>query len=217
MPRLQTLSIIAIVLTGVWSVPTRAATTEPATAQSAPAESREHFVKGMTGTVLATVHDSQKSFAEKQSILVKTFNDMVDTGWIARFVLGKTWNSATDEQKAQYTTLYRAYLTKSYVSNFDEETEGKLEDIKILGISDTDDDRFVVRTEMALQGSNPVRVDYLLRDDSGSYKVIDIVVEGVSLLATHRSQFTEIAGNGGMNGVISKLQQMAANHPSSAH
>ena len=194
---------------------------ENAVSMTAPAttnQNRETFVKTMTQSVLATLHDGKKPFVEKQTMLRQTFTNVVDMDWIARFVLGKTWNGSTDAQKAQYTALYHTYLTNTYVSNLSEDSEGKLLDIKILGLNNNDDeDTFVVRTDMVMADSDPVKVDYLVRDDSGQYKVIDIRVEGVSLLATHRSEFAELATTDGISGVIGKLEQMVGrNQPTVA-
>jgi len=181
-------------------------------AASAPqvneSQSRQDFVNSMMQSVMTTLHDANKPFAQKQAMLKQTFTSVVDLNWIARFVLGKTWNGTTDEQKTQYTSLYRTYLTNTYVSNFDEESAGKLKDIKVLGVKDRDEDTFLVRTEMALADADAVKVDYLASGHGGQYKVIDIRVEGVSLLETHRAEFSELAAAGGITGVIGKLQQM---------
>ena len=190
---------------GVLSVPCFAADT----AASSDA-SKEAFVKSVTDSILSTVHDTNKSFSQKKSMLQKTFVDVVDIKWIGRFVLGQTWRTTTDDQKTKYMGLYKTYLVNNYVSNFDEESADKLQDIKILGLVNDDDERFIVHTEMVIKDGENVKVDYLVHDDNGSYKVINITIEGVSLLATHRSEFGELAAAGGIDNVIAKLQQMIA-------
>ena len=178
------------------------------TAQTSTLQSKEAFVNNMAQTVLAIIKDENKPFAAKQVTLKQEFTSVVDSNWIARFVLGKTWNTATAEQKEHYTALYRTYLTNSYISNFNEDSERKLKDIKILSINDAEDNNFSVHTEMLLTDADNVRVDYLVSEKAGEYKIIDIVIEGISLLSTHRSEFSELASAGGVDGVIGRLEQM---------
>ena len=175
-------------------------------------QTKDGFVKNLVHSVLATLHDGNRPFIEKQAALKQAFTNVVDMDWIARFVIGKTWSTATEAQKAQYIELYRTYLTNTYVSNFDEDSEGKLRDIKIISMNDEDEDTFRVHSEMDLADSDPVKVDYLVRGTNGQYKIIDIAIEGVSLLATHRSEFSELASSGGIDNVIGKLQQMVGNN-----
>jgi len=60
---------------------------------------------------------------------------------------------------------------------------------------------------MKLVDATKVRVDYLVRDKDSRYKIIDIVVEGVSLLSSHRAEFGEVVGNSGVEGIIKYLEQ----------
>ncbi len=182
------------------------AVTNPATA---PANAKEAFIQGMGSRVLAVLKDNKKSFAQRQTTLRNLFVEVVDTDWIAKFVLGTSWRNATPEQKAKYTELYRTYLTETYISKFDEDSETKVKDITIKGIKEGTDNTFTAQTEIVQSGNQPaVKVDYLLRQKDDQFKVIDINIEGVSLLATHRQEFNALAAQNGIDGVIQKLTQL---------
>lgn len=180
----------------------------PTATQSA---SKEEFIQGMANRVLAVLSDRKSGYRQQQATLRTLFTEMVDIDWIAKFVLGPTWKIATPEQKARYVELYRTYITEGYISKFDEESAGKVRDIKLLGIQEAAGGTFSANTQVVQAGNEPpVKVDYRLHPTPGGFKVIDITIEGVSLLTTHRQEFAAIANDGGMDGVIAKLQQLAA-------
>ena len=142
-------------------------------------------------------------------MLRTAFANSVDIDWIAKFVLGKSWSAATPDQRERYTALYRKFLTETYVSNFAENPDKRIRDIKIDAINAqdaADQSDFTVRTQMMLADQEDLRVNYLVRENDGHYKVRDIAIENVSLIATHRSEFSHIAANGGINGVIAHLE-----------
>lgn len=170
-------------------------------------QEKEAFAHDFAQKVLAILQDPKKSYGDRKDILRQAFSNSVDIDWIAKFVLGKTWNAATDEQKMRYTELYRKYLTETYVSNFADNPDRRISDIKIFGINEAEDNDFTVRTEMRLADAENLQVNYLVRENDGRYKVLDITIENVSLIATHRAEFNDLAAAQGIDGVIAKLEQ----------
>ena len=179
----------------------------------------EAFARSFSQTVLAIIQDTKKSYADRKEVLRTAFANSVDIDWIAKFVLGKTWANATPEQRERYTELYRKFLTETYVSNFAENPDKRIRDIKIYSVNgdeeDDEDDKkdeekdssFTVHTEMMLADMENLKVNYLVREEGGKYRVRDIAIENVSLIATHRSEFSAIAVSGGIDSVISDLEQ----------
>ncbi len=179
--------------------------------QDSKTNTRESFVHGMASMTLAILQDHKKSFRERKIVLRRAFKTVVDIDWIAKFVLGRARNTATDVEKERYVELYHYFLTESYVSNFAENPDKRIKDIKILGIQDAQDNDFIVSTNMLLADMEEIKVDYRVSDHNDKYKIIDIVIENVSLLSTHRSQFGDLAANRGINGVIAKLESINEN------
>lgn len=179
--------------------------------EAAPQEkvqSRELLVRRVADMTLATLQDQKKSFAAREESLQRGISNMVDIPWIARFVLGNAWRGANDEQRARYTELYGKYLIKMYISNFAQSSERKVSDMKILGIANPKEDTFVARTEVLLSTSEHLRVNYLISDREKPNKIIDVIIEEVSLLATHRAEFAQMASNGGVTKVIATLEKL---------
>lgn len=189
----------------------RAETADDKTAPSIVHEQRDAFARSFANTVLAILQDQKKSFGDRKTVLRQAFSKSVDIDWIARFVLGSAWNQANEDQKKRYMSLYRTYLTESYVANFAENPDKRIRDIKIFGVHDGDGDDFTVRTQMMLADMENLSVNYLVWDNNGSYKVRDIAIENVSLITTHRTEFTKLAATKGIDGVIARLEELTEN------
>lgn len=176
-------------------------------------EKRTSFANNFANIVLAVISDNKKSYEQRKENLAQAFSKSVDIDWIAKFVIGRAWNKANDEQRSRYTELYREFLTKTYVENFAENPDKRINGIKILGVdnSDTTPSDFTVSTQMNLASQDTLKVNYLVRENNeGKYKVLDIAIENVSLISTHRSEFTALAMSRGLDGVIGKLEQLIA-------
>jgi phospholipid transport system substrate-binding protein len=171
---------------------------------------REAFAKDFAQKVLAVLQDPKNPYDHNKELVRQAFADSVDIDWIARFVLGKNWNAATPEQKQRYTSLYRKYLTESYVSHFADDPNKRIRDIKIFSLNDdkADDSDFTVRTQIMLANFDNLRVNYRVRENNGHYRVLDIIIENVSLITTHRNEFTALAQSSGVEGVIAKLEDL---------
>jgi phospholipid transport system substrate-binding protein len=170
-------------------------------------QGKQDFVNHMAHDAMSILYDPTRPFDERKNTLKNAFNTVVDIDWIARFVLGRNWHKATEEQRSRYKTLYRRYLTKTYVSNFSENPDKKIRDIKVMHIGQTHNEKFAVRTEMLLASGQLLHVDYVVRDRNDRYKVIDIAIEGISLLTSHRTTFNQIIAEEGVAGVIKALEK----------
>ncbi len=171
-------------------------------------EQRVSFANNFANIVLAVISDNKKSFEQRKENLEEAFSKSVDIDWIAKFVIGRAWNNASDEKRERYTELYRRFLTKTYVENFAENPDTRISSIKILNVKDNNDSDFSVSTKIQLTNQESMNVDYLVRETTGHYKVLDIAIENVSLITTHRAEFSQLAVAHGVDGVIAKLDNL---------
>ncbi|MBY0407857.1 MAG: ABC transporter substrate-binding protein [Rickettsiales bacterium] len=170
-----------------------------------PAQSREAFVGGVTQQVLGILHNNGTSLAMKKTQLEHTFGQVTDVAWIAQSVMGSAWESANAQQREEYVGLYSQYLSGTYLAGLDEQTQHKVRDIRVTGMEDMFEDAFMVHTQLVMTEGQPISVDYLVREDGGARKVVDIVLEGVSTLKSHRAELGALAKARGVDGVIRAL------------
>jgi phospholipid transport system substrate-binding protein len=138
-----------------------------------------------------------------------------DVPGIARFVLGRYWKVATEEQQAEFVKLFEDYIALAYSTRLAEYTG---ETFKVVG-SRSDADGAIVTSEILRPaGAAPVKVDWRLTGRNGAYKISDVSVDGISMAVTQRSEFASvIQHNGGqVQGLIAMLREKTAN-PGGGH
>ena len=191
---------------------TLASGTSYASEPDAPREDkRQQLAHTMASLVISVIRDTKKSATDRRESLEQGFSKVMDIDWIAKFVLGSNWRHASEEQRERYTQLYRQYLVKVYVENYAETPTRKLTNIKVLGVVDNHNGTYLARTEVQLVDGNSLRVDYIVREEeeeSGTGKIIDVIIEGISLLTSHRTDFSRLAASKGVDGVIAKLESL---------
>lgn len=122
---------------------------------------------------------------------------------ISRLVLGKAWRTATDDQKTQFKYEFKNLLLRTYAVALSKYKDQKIE-YKPLRMKPTDE-IVTVKTEIIQSGAQPIDVDYALAKQDNSWLVIDIIIEGVSLVTNYRSQFASEIKRNGMDSLIKEL------------
>ena len=143
--------------------------------------------------------------AERLMRFRQLFQADFDGPGIARFVLGRYWRSASEQEQQEYLKLFEDYVVLVYgtrLSKFNGET------FKLLG-SRTDESGTIVSTDIiSPSGEAPIKVDWRLITDHGSFKINDVIIEGISMLATQRSEFASvIQRHGGQVGGLLELMR----------
>ncbi len=189
---------------GLWGGEARAVETEAATS----------FVEGAADELL-TLIKSDKTIDAKQTEFRTLIEKFVAFRDVARIALGRDWKGIDDAQRDRYVDAFLNYLSTTYARRFDEYGGEKLE---LLESQDAGRKGVMVKTRIAGRpgGAEPVAVDWRIMDRNGPLQLFDIYVEGVSLLITQQSEFSQFLDqNGGdVEKLISNLQartQLALN------
>lgn len=163
-----------------------------------------NFVDQVGSAVIAIIKDTSLSQDQKQAKLRVVFEQNADFNWIGQFVLGRHWNEATPEQQQAYLKNYRGFIVTNYADKF-KKYSGQT--YKILGITPLDEGESLVKME--IEDPNPnnpdISTNYKIRETKGQYKIFDIIVEGVSLITTQRSEFDSVVKRKGLDGLIELL------------
>ena len=169
----------------------------------------EDLVKRVTQEVLDAVKgDAQLAAGDRQKML-KLAEDKVlphiDFGEAARLALGRSWARATPEQRKQVVAEFRAMLVRTYASAIDAYRGQTLHVLPVrMKPADTD---VTVRNRYVRPGATPVMIEYQMHKTAQGWKIYDIVVEGVSLVITYRSEFDAVVKQDGIEGLIRRLAE----------
>ena len=125
----------------------------------------------------------------------------------ARIALGRYWKAAAQAERREFANLFKAYVLTSYGRRF-HQFAGRT--FRVAGVTPAQEDVFV---ESRVEGgATPIRLDWRLTATEGGWRVLDVSVEGVSLLLTFRNEFVAVIERSGgqLGGLIAELRNRVA-------
>lgn len=176
-------------------------------ASAAAADTPRDVVKKTADDVVAVLADKSLSASDKRSRIETIVYAQVDFDTLSKLVLARHWAQLTPEQKDQFMNEFRQHLSMTYGRNLD---SYKNERVQITGDRKEAREDWTVHSKIVRGGPDDIVVDYRLRNRDNQWRIIDVIVEGVSLVANFRSQFQEIMANGGITRLIQLLQEKNA-------
>lgn len=123
---------------------------------------------------------------------------------MSRLVLGRHWRSATDLQREQFTNAFRSLLVRTYAESLIDYTGVPIRYLPVHMDEKAKD--ATVQTEIEPSGRPAVAISYRLRLIRGEWKVIDVIVEGVSLVTNYRTEFSNEINQSGLDSLIHSLE-----------
>jgi phospholipid transport system substrate-binding protein len=169
------------------------------------ADAAQQMIQDIGTQVLAILRDQGLDNRQKFERLVALLDGPIDLELIARLILGRHWRSASEVQRTEYVQLFRAFALDNLASRL-HVYDGQ--DFEIVGAQAVDERDAVVATRVTGDGRPPLKVDWRVRErDDGHLVAIDVIVEGVSLIVTQRSEFSAVIERRGMDGLLAELRQ----------
>lgn len=193
------MTIAPQVRAGTVNIPHSAASalTVSAAQSSETAEGAFKFVQSTAEAGLKFLSNPQSPRDEKKKEFRKLLDNSFDLDTIGRFALGRYWNTATPEQRKDYLTQFRRMVVDVYANRFDDYKGQKFEAASFRAISPTD--TLVTSYIKPADGSPDIQVDWRVRFKGNTYKIVDVLVSGVSMSVTQRSDFASVIQRGGGN------------------
>lgn len=118
--------------------------------------------------------------------------------------VGRNWDKASPEQKARLVEEFKTLLVRTYASALASYSNQKF-DFRPLRAKPTDTD-VTVNVRVLQTGSQPVTIDYDMEKRPNGWKVWDVRVAGISLVANYRTEFDNLVRESGVDGLIKALQ-----------
>lgn len=170
------------------------------------AQAAEKFIKDTTAKGIEQIINANISQTEKDKRFYDLLNGALDLDFIGQFVLGRNWRTATPEQRKEFIAVYRDLNIATWSKRFNE-FKGKNFVFKGTTPSSSKGQIFV-DTVVPMDQGEPAKVVWRVREKNGDYKIVDIIIEGVSLAQSARSEYTAFIKNnpGGIDALIKDLQ-----------
>lgn len=165
------------------------------------------LIKNGTQEALQILHQSQTGQAAplkaRRGQILKIVSHYFNFDEMSRSALGHPWKEQTPQKRQEFVDLFTQLLFNTYVDRLQNYT-GSNQQVSY-DSQQINGDYAVVDTHVFFEGKN-VPLDYRLHKTNGKWKVYDVVVEGISLVANYRSQFSSILANESFDAMLQKLR-----------
>jgi phospholipid transport system substrate-binding protein len=166
------------------------------------------LVKNVTTEVVEIIAKDKEIRSGNRAKLIEVIDAKVlphfNFASMTALAMGQNWRAATPEQKKDLTDAFRTLLVRTYASALAAYSEQKF-DYRPLRAKPTDTD-VTVQVRVIQPGQQPVPIDYAMEKTPAGWKVYDVMVGGVSLVANYRTEFASVVRSSSIDGLIKDLQ-----------
>ena len=167
------------------------------------------FIRNLADDIITNVLTSDVSQEKKFERFNHAFEDALELRSVGQFVLGVYWRRASEAEREAFLAAFIDFTTKTWADRFDLYTGQKL---VVSGTRNAEGNQLYVNSQ--IQNNPPVEVIWRLKKlKNGQFKIIDIIVEGVSMAMRYRNEYSAfLQKNGGKLPVLTKeLERKSAN------
>ena len=165
-------------------------------------------IEKLGAEVIAILEDSSKSKDQRVAYFRDLLARDLDIPLIARFVTGKHWKPASPEQRRSYLEVFSAFVVQTYSARLGDANVGAIQVLETRPVGKSD---ILVRTRVVQSHGAPLRADWRLTNRDGTFRILDLSVEGISMALTLRQEFSSVLRReGGVDGLIAILRERTA-------
>ena len=171
-------------------------------------EAEEKFVSNFADNAISILSNKSLNASQKNIQFTELVMSSIDMNLISKFVLSKYWKLATDNQKKAYQAAFKQYFISSYANKLDQYSGEK-----VVIVSSNAAKKFViVKSNIVRDGTDTLKIelDWRLLTRDGQTKIIDLSIEGISLIIAQREEFQSFLANNDNNldALINKLNSI---------
>ena len=156
-------------------------------------EAEEKFVSNFADNAISILSNESLNASQKNIQFTELVMSSIDMNLISKFVLSKYWKLATDDQKKAYLAAFKQYFISSYANKLDQYSGEK-----VIIVSSNAAKKFViVKSNIVRDGTDTLKIelDWRLLTRDGQTKIIDLSIEGISLIIAQREEFQSFLAN----------------------
>jgi phospholipid transport system substrate-binding protein len=177
---------------------------EPAVVTDTPTATIESLHRGL----VALSHDRPNAdLAERYRVLEPLVEKTHDLPYIAEFALRRQWPALAEADRARFVAAFEKLSVMTYASRFKNVTA---ETFKMSGGEPATGSRAQVTTAIVRPGEKDIPIEYLLEQQGGAWRVINIIADGVSDLALKRAEYQRVLASGTIDDLIKQLDEQTA-------
>jgi phospholipid transport system substrate-binding protein len=173
------------------------------------ATAKQVVEKFQTELIAVMKNGKQLGYAGRYDKLYEPVSNSHDLTKIARIVVGKEWEKLSEAQQQKLVDVFIRLSVASYAHNFKDYSG---ETFVFDSEEETTRGGVVVHSHLIIPDDKPVKFDYMLKEKGNSWRIINIIANGVSDLALKRSEYTTILQREGFDALIAKINEKIDNY-----
>ena len=163
------------------------------------------FVSNFADSAISILSDDEISEGDKNNKFTDLVMSAIDLNLISKFVLSKTWKNATDDQKERYIHAFKDYFVNSYANKLDQYSGEQVEVVD----AEEAGKYVIVNSFIYREGTDTLKINlkWRLLNRDNEIKIIDLNIEGISLIIAQREEFQSFLANneGDLEKLIEKI------------
>ena len=140
---------------------------------------------------------------ERRRQLREAIENEFDFTEMSKSALGYHWRTLNGNQRSQFTQLFTAFIEDAYLSKIQDYSG---QQVQFQGQSPLGQGYSQINTVIVQPGKSPIAVNYLLLQKAGSWKIYDVTVDAISIIANYRNQFNRVINEKGFDQLMADLQ-----------
>jgi len=175
-------------------------------------QSATQLVEDTAEKMLSTLENRRAEIERRPQLINELVDNLLaphfDFEQMTRLAVGRDWRNASPEQQQALTDSFRNLLVRTYAKSIMKYSGQDI--VYESARPGTRSGTVVVPTEVRAPGSTPIPIEYFMLERGSSWKVYDVVIDGVSMISNYRSQFRTTIATSGIDGLIEQLRAKTA-------
>src|SRR5271156_3466383 len=164
-------------------------------------------VKNTVDQALDVLRDKSTPLAQRQDKLRQIVAASFDFTEMAKSALGYHWKQLTPAQQQEFTQAFVAFIEDSYLSKINDYSG---QQVSFLRVNQDGAQYAQVNTDIVQPKGEPIHVNYRLLKEDGTWKIYDVTVDAISIIANYRNQFNRVMNSKGYGTLIADLKAKQA-------
>jgi phospholipid transport system substrate-binding protein len=171
----------------------------PAAHAGSHTDASVNFINDLSNQAITTLSDKSISTEQRREEFRKLFRDGFAVNGIARFVAGRYWRSASEDERTEYLQLFEDVIVNTWADRFSRYSGQKFE---VRGATDATPDKSpenvaLVESLFFTDPTTPVRLEWRVASKGDLFKIVDVKLEGISMATTQRDEFNSVVSKNG--------------------
>ena len=165
------------------------------------------IVKTTVDQALDVLRDRSTPLAQRQDKLRQIVAATFDFREMAKSALGYHWKELTPAQQEEFTNAFVAFIEDSYLSKINDYSG---QQVNFLRVTNDGPQYAQVSTDIVEPKGEPIHVNYRLLQENGTWRIYDVTVDAISIIANYRNQFNRVMNSKGYATLITDLKAKQA-------